>query len=52
MYAYMLGISLTKNLVYLLPQSLLLYFVLKAVTVPMSAMNLINPKIAENISFF
>lgn len=52
MYAYMIGISLPKNLVYLLPQSLLLYFVLKAVTVPMSAMNLINPKIAENISFF
>ena len=49
---YMLTISLPKNLVYLLPQSLLLFFVLKAVTVPMSAMNLINPAIAENISFF
>lgn len=52
MMTYMIGISLPKNLVYLLPQSLLLYFVLKAVTVPMSAMNLINPQIAENISFF
>ena len=49
---YMLTLSLPKNIVYLLPQSLLLFFVLKAVTVPMSAMNLINPAIAENISFF
>ena len=49
---YMLTISLPKNLVYLLPQSLLLYFVLKAVTVPMKSLNLVHPDIADNVSFF
>ena len=49
---YVLTISLPKNLVYLLPQSLLLFFVLKAVTIPLSALNVINPQIAESVSFF
>lgn len=52
LWTYMVTISLPKNLIYLLPQSLLLYFVIRAVTIPMSAMNLVNTEIADNVSFF
>ncbi len=49
---YMLTISLPKNIVYLLPQSLLLFFVLKAVSVPLFHMNLMDERISHNFSFF
>lgn len=48
----MLTESLPKNLVYLLPQSLLLFFVIKAVTIPMAQMTIINHDIAKSVSFF
>ena len=50
--AYMLTISLPKNIVYLLPQSLLLFFVLKAIANPLYHMNLIDEKVKANFSFF
>ena len=49
---YMLTISLPKNIVYLLPQSLLLFFVLKAISVPLFHMNLMDERISHNFSFF
>ena len=49
---HLLTISLPKNLVYLLPQSLLLFFVLKAVSMPLYQMNLMDEKISHSFSFF
>ncbi len=49
---YLLTISLPKNLVYLLPQSLLLFFVLKAVVNPLYHMNLVDERVKANFSFF
>ncbi|MCR5349929.1 MAG: folate family ECF transporter S component [Acholeplasmatales bacterium] len=49
---YFLTISLPKNLVYLLPQALLLYFVLKALAIPLEALGLIESDVAKNTSFF
>ena len=49
---YMLTISLPKNIVYLLPQSLLLFFVLKTVSIPLFHMNLMDERISHNFSFF
>ena len=49
---YILTISLPKNLIYLLPQSLLLFFVLKAMSYPLGQMDLIDNRISKNISFF
>ena len=49
---YLLTISLPKNIVYLLPQSLLLFFVLKAVSMPLYHMNLMDERISTNFSFF
>ena len=39
-------------IVYLLPQSLLLFFVLKAVSMPLYHMNLMDERISTNFSFF
>lgn len=50
--SYMLIISLPKNLFYLLPQSIVLFFVIKALAKPMRRMNLIEEDICENISLF
>lgn len=47
---YILFISLPKNLVYLLPQSILLYFILKASARPISSFGLIDSRIGENVS--
>ena len=47
---YMTIISLPKNLLYLLPQSILLFIVLKLVSKPICAYGLMDPKIKENIS--
>ncbi len=49
---YLLTISLPKNIVYLLPQSLLLYLVLKAVAMPLYHLNLVDERIATSYSFF
>ena len=49
---YFLLTSLPKNLIYLLPQSALLYFVLKALAIPLSSLKLMRPEVAKNISFF
>ena len=49
---YMLFISLPKNIIYLLPQTILLFIVLKAMTKPLSAFNLIDPRISEHVTIF
>ena len=49
---YLLTVSLPKNIIYLLPQSLLLFFVLKAVSMPLYHMNLMDERISTNFSFF
>ena len=48
----MLFISLPKNIIYLLPQTILLFIVLKAMTKPLSAFNLIDPRISEHVTIF
>lgn len=47
---YMLLLSLPKNIVYLIPQSILLYLVLKAVLPIIARSKLIDERIAKNIS--
>ena len=49
---YMLVVSLPKNIVFLLPQTMLLYIVLKALSRPMYHANLLDNRIASTISFF
>ncbi len=49
---YVLTISLPKNIIYLLPQSLLLFFVLKALANPLYHLNLIDERVSSNFSFF
>ncbi len=49
---YLLFISLPKNIVYLLPQSILLFIVLKAVARPLSAFGLIDYRIKDHITIF
>lgn len=49
-WSYVIVIALPKNLVYLLPQSILLYIVLKAVCRPIAAFGLIDERIGENVS--
>ena len=48
---YMLIMSLPKNLFYLIPQSLLMYLLIKALVKPLSVSNIINYKQAETIKF-
>lgn len=50
MMTYLLFISLPKNLIYLIPQSLLLYVILKAVARPLSSYGIIDETIGQNIS--
>ena len=49
---YVITLSLPKNIIYLLPQSLLLFFVLKAIANPLYHMNLIDERVKANFSFF
>ena len=49
---YLLLVSLPKNLIYLLPQSILLFLVLKAMARPLSAFGLIDMKVKEHITIF
>ena len=47
-WTYLITISLPKNIVYLLPQSLLLFLVLKAMVNPLASLGLINEQIKLN----
>ena len=49
---YVLAISLPKNLVYLLPQSILLFVALKALSRPLASAGLIDTKIKDHITIF
>ena len=49
---YLLTTSLPKNLVYLLPQSIVLFIVLKAILRPVAAFKLADEKIAKTVSLF
>lgn len=49
--SYMLIMSLPKNLFYLIPQSILMYILIKALVKPLSATNIINYRQAETIKF-
>ena len=46
---YLLTMELPKNLVYLLPQSALMYFVIKSLSKPLLRAQLIDEEIALNI---
>lgn len=50
MMTYLLFISLPKNLIYLIPQSLILFLILKAVARPLSACGILDEKIGENVT--
>lgn len=49
---YVTVISLPKNLIYLLPQTILLFIVLKAMTRPLSAFGLIDMRVREHVTLF
>ena len=49
---YMLTISLPKNILYLLPQSILLFIVLKAMARPLCQLNLIDERIKDHVTIF
>ena len=49
-YSYLFFIALPKNLIYLIPQSILLYLVLKIVLKPLSQLNLIDKEISKNVT--
>ena len=49
---YVLLTTLPKNVLYLLPQSILLYIALRALAKPLAKFGLINNKIAENVELF
>ncbi len=50
--SYMMLISLPKNIVYLLPQSIVLFVILKALARPLSSFGLVDAKITDNITLF
>lgn len=49
---YVVLTSLPKNILYLLPQSILLFILFKAISKPMTSFGLIDQKISENIKLF
>ena len=49
---YLFAISLPKNLVYLLPQSILLFIALKALSRPLASVGLIDTRIKDHITIF
>ena len=49
---YVLLTSLPKNVLYLLPQSILLYLLFKAIAKPLSSFGLIDERISENVKLF
>jgi len=50
--AYLILTSLPKNIIYLLPQSILLYVVLKSLGKVLARFGYIDDKIGDNISLF
>lgn len=49
---YLLTISLPKNILYLLPQSIILFVLFKLLSKPLASFNLIDKKVSENITLF
>ncbi|MDE6407384.1 MAG: folate family ECF transporter S component, partial [Anaeroplasmataceae bacterium] len=49
---YMSLTSLPKNILYLLPQSILLFILFKAISKPLASFGLIDQRVSENISLF
>ncbi|MDE6013995.1 MAG: hypothetical protein K2G50_03510, partial [Anaeroplasmataceae bacterium] len=49
---YLTLTSLPKNILYLLPQSILLFVLFKLLSKPLVAFHLIDEKIAQNITLF
>lgn len=48
--AYLLTAELPKNLVYLIPQSILMFILLKALSKPLKSIGILNEEIADNIT--
>jgi ECF transporter S component (folate family) len=48
--AYLYTIALPKNIIYLLPQSIVLYLIIKALAGPLKMFNLLDDDIADNIT--
>lgn len=48
--AYLLTAELPKNLVYLIPQSVLMFILLKALSKPLKGIGILNEQIADNIT--
>ena len=47
---YLFTIALPKNIIYLLPQSIVLYIIIKAMAGPLKMFNLLDEEIADNIT--
>lgn len=47
---YLYTIALPKNIIYLLPQSIVLYIIMKALAGPLKMFNLLDEEIADNIT--
>lgn len=50
--AYLLTAELPKNIVYLFPQSILIFVLIKILSKPLKVMGLLNEEIADNITIF
>ena len=50
--AYTMLTALPKNIIYLLPQSILLFIVFKFIAKPLARFGLIDDKIANNVELF
>lgn len=49
---YMISISLPKNIIYLLPQSIVLFLVFKALLKPLRQFGLVSDEVSENVTLF
>ena len=50
--SYLFAIALPKNIIYLLPQSIVLFIVIKALGKPLSSFGLVDERITNNITLF
>ncbi|MBO5711276.1 MAG: folate family ECF transporter S component [Acholeplasmatales bacterium] len=50
--SYLIAIALPKNIIYLLPQSIILFLIIKALGKPLSSFSLVDEKITDNITLF
>jgi ECF transporter S component (folate family) len=50
--SYLISIALPKNIIYLLPQSIVLFIVIKALGKPLSSFGLVDERITDNITLF